>query len=906
MDKIKLDSAKLLAQRGWHVFPVHSVRDGACTCSKADCTSSGKHPRTKRGFKDASTDLNQIERWWQSWPDANIGLSTGPSGLAVLDVDAKNGGFDSLKALLDQHGELPDTLVCETGGEGKHYYFIRPEGGLPSKNGVIASGIDFKCDGGYVIAPPSNHSSGKEYVWQDFIDPNQKEIAELPQWISDSIKGGGKTRKNSENKTSNIIHEGGRNDFLTSEAGRMRRRGKEEPEIYASLYEINKSKCDPPLADQEVQGIAQSIGRYEPPEPMKVAGSYEMGSGGTFWNKAKKNDDVERKRLANFEARIVSEIVEDDGLESSRRFELEAFLNGKTATFCVSETEFRGLKWVLRELGAKAIISPGFASEDHLRVAIQEFSENSKTRCVYAHIGWRTIGKDWVYLTNGCSIGSEGQKNEIEVQMGDTRLKHYSLPDVPKSNLLKSLIPSLFDFLAIGPKNITVPLLSAIFRAPLGEASPIDFSIFLVGPSGCYKSELTAIAQSFWGSVFNGKCLPGNWSSTANTLEAQAFSIKDGIFTIDDFAPSGTQTDIARLHRDADRIFRSQGNQAGRGRMRADGSIRPEKYPRGLIISSGEDVPKGHSVRARCLILENSKGDIDLEKLSLCQKQAEDGIFSSIMAAFVRWLASQMDELKKEMPKKKIELRKKAREAHCSHARTPDLMASLMLGWLTFLDFIEAEASTDPADRLELEKEGWEYCKQAAMAQGGHQASEDPALRFLELLESAFVNGRAHLVTLKEEGQPMNPTNWGWQSNSLGGSSFFEPRGEKVGWVDEKGDLFFDPDAVFAVVQKLARDQGSQIPVTQQTLWKRLDEKGRIKTKEQGRNTIRKLIQGNNKRVLNILLAPCNQKPDKSDNMSITTNEAAENGLQVSTFLPKNSGLPSKLDNKSGQKNCLN
>ncbi len=70
--------------------------------------------------------------------------------------------------------------------------------------------------------------------------------------------------------------------------------------------------------------------------------------------------------------------------------------------------------------------------------------------------------------------------------------------------------------------------------------------------------------------------------------------------------------DIQRLHRDADRIFRGAGNQAGRGRLSATLQAIPSYYPRGLLVASGEDIPKGQSLRARLWVVEIRPGDIRL------------------------------------------------------------------------------------------------------------------------------------------------------------------------------------------------------------------------------------------------------------------------------------------------------
>lgn len=124
------------AQRGWPVFPVHTMVRRVCTCKKVDCRDPGKHPLTARGFKDASTDLNQIRAWWREWPDANVAVATGClSGLCVLDVDARKGGKASLQKLLRKN-TFPPTPTVKTGGNGLHYYFRFSQGVRRSKNGI--------------------------------------------------------------------------------------------------------------------------------------------------------------------------------------------------------------------------------------------------------------------------------------------------------------------------------------------------------------------------------------------------------------------------------------------------------------------------------------------------------------------------------------------------------------------------------------------------------------------------------------------------------------------------------------------------------------------------------------------------------------------------------------------------
>jgi Bifunctional DNA primase/polymerase, N-terminal/AAA domain len=151
------------ASRGWPVLPLHSAEGHRCSCGEANCRSAGKHPRTQHGLKDASTDPEQIIRWWQKWPGTNVGIATGvASGILVFDVDPRNGGDASYEQL---RNELPaafaERLEVQTGSGGSHLYYECPST-TPSRAN-IRPGIDVKADGGYVVAPSSCHVSGSLY-----------------------------------------------------------------------------------------------------------------------------------------------------------------------------------------------------------------------------------------------------------------------------------------------------------------------------------------------------------------------------------------------------------------------------------------------------------------------------------------------------------------------------------------------------------------------------------------------------------------------------------------------------------------------------------------------------------------------------------------------------------------------
>lgn len=118
----------------------------------------------------------------------NVAIATGAgSGIFVLDIDVRNGGGDSLDALIHEHGRMPDTLEAVMGSRGRHFYFQHPGVAVPNMAGLLP-GIDVCGDGGLVVAPPSIHVSGNNYFW-DGMDGLESEIAAAPTWLLEMIMG---------------------------------------------------------------------------------------------------------------------------------------------------------------------------------------------------------------------------------------------------------------------------------------------------------------------------------------------------------------------------------------------------------------------------------------------------------------------------------------------------------------------------------------------------------------------------------------------------------------------------------------------------------------------------------------------------------------------------------------------
>jgi hypothetical protein len=245
------------------VFPVYEVHDGRCACGKADCPSPGKHPRITAWPKEATTDKETITSWWRQSPNANIGIATGRgSGIAVLDVDPRNGGDESLATLQREHGQLPATLVANTGGGGKHYYFELPDGAVIGNSASkIGDGLDVRGEGGFVVAPPSIHASGSTYAWAPA--PGEAKIAPAPAWLVNlNTVSGVNNHTDQQPAESEPVREGARNTWLMSIAGTLRARGLIETDLAAMLLALNTQRCQPPLPGSEVVEIAKNAAKY--------------------------------------------------------------------------------------------------------------------------------------------------------------------------------------------------------------------------------------------------------------------------------------------------------------------------------------------------------------------------------------------------------------------------------------------------------------------------------------------------------------------------------------------------------------------------------------------------------------------------------------------------------------------
>ena len=242
-------------------FAANGVVDGRCNCGKTDCSSPGKHPKEYGWQQQATNDPEQVEKW-RNDPKINLGIACGQgSGIVVVDVDGQE-GMDSLFQLAEESGDvLQPTYMVLTGREGGgwHRYYKCPSPSLP--NGVkFRPGLDFRSDGGLVIAPGGKHISGKLYEVVNDVEP-----IELPQWLIQAILHPSKVKARKTKTTQKLLagglQPGSRNNTIFKLAASLHHAGAHIETATAACLAENQ-KAEQPLPEHEVMTAVKSAYGY--------------------------------------------------------------------------------------------------------------------------------------------------------------------------------------------------------------------------------------------------------------------------------------------------------------------------------------------------------------------------------------------------------------------------------------------------------------------------------------------------------------------------------------------------------------------------------------------------------------------------------------------------------------------
>jgi len=278
-----LPTALAFARHGHAVFPLwwpvtHNGQT-VCACGRL-CGNAAKHPIARyapNGHRSATIDSGIVKLWFGlRVPEANLGVAT--EKLIVIDVDPRHGGDESFAELEREH-ELPPTWRTLTGGGGEHVIFAAPVGVEISNvvaanmdNPPLGPGIDVRARGGYIVAPPSRHISGRAYCWSVDHHPQEVSLAPAPGWLIERLttaRGaatGAQPEPISSGKWAQLTRQPDpeyRDEAATQIVGHLFRHGCDYQLVLGMLHAWNAASCKPPLDYLEINRIVDRIANRE-------------------------------------------------------------------------------------------------------------------------------------------------------------------------------------------------------------------------------------------------------------------------------------------------------------------------------------------------------------------------------------------------------------------------------------------------------------------------------------------------------------------------------------------------------------------------------------------------------------------------------------------------------------------
>ena len=513
-------------------------------------------------------------------------------------------------------------------------------------------------------------------------------------------------------------------------------------------------------------------------------------------------------KVCNFVPRIVSEKTVDDGAVTEKTLVLSGIhADGSTLPPVeVHGTDLSNFNWLLDKWGAKCIIEVGQRCKDQLRYYIQTTSEYAEQLTEYHVTGWKKIDGEWHFLLPGDDSLNVTLKGKLRYYCGE---RNWSKTDLHTAKLLYTMPPAR--------KEIIRPLVAFAFLTPLNEflrqaGCMPKFTLFLTGRTGTRKSTIAALILSFFGA-FTSTDLPMSFQDTANSITANAFTLKDVLTCIDDFYPSDN-AEMKKLNTTAQKIMRAYGDRTGRGRMRADCTLMENRPPQGNAIITGELRPDvGESGIARYFPLELKDGDVNLAYLTEYQEEAAQGVYRRTMFAYTEWLKRRFicdDDHEEKFVKRLRELYDSYRSDFLSHGvkchgRLPEIVACLMIGMRFFLYFLKENGVIFQDEKDEEIKNFSDLLLRVAARQAVDIEYEKPANIFVRKLYALMESGD---VVLKKKGSHGDYT-----------PSFFSG-------IVNSDYLMIHLDSVFPLIKKLCNDSGEAFPYTKNSIMKALVEEG--------------------------------------------------------------------------------
>lgn len=584
------------------------------------------------------------------------------------------------------------------------------------------------------------------------------------------------------------------------------------------------------LLDHTVDELRIHVRNADLPEPTMF---YDQD--GCFYRKGTdRQGNPQETRLCNFAMSIVEDIGIDDGDVAERTYTVRMrHMSGEIVTARISALDWNDPKMAQKHLlsaaGPHYIVEQGQFSA--VLLAAQKLSEGlTERRTYYTHTGWVTTKEGRFFLLPSGAVGKDGTAPDIHTDITGPGVDMYA-GEWPKGDEERERAwRALRAAYGAAKPHIALPILAHIVSAPLAWEMPVDKPMLLhiVGETGTFKTSYATLLLNLFGH-FERERPPLTWTSTINALERSAYTLKDCPILIDDFKLSHI-----RRNDDLVRFIQNYGDRTSRARMKADLTLRRSFPVRGVLFSTGEDVPESEaSVLGRMLIVDIGAGDIDRDALTAAQKIAGDLRF--VGAKWVAWLARNWDQAVKLCHESYVPTRDRwADELEGVHGRVPVACAQIEIVFDLFTDFLVEEYREDKRGELSRWCDLLEAGLLAAgQAQGRRVQEERAGAAFMEWLTSAIATEQVRLNPLGSKA-----------SRWVGGYA-----APIIGWYEQSGGVWLASARAWEQFRRSQRSQGEDFHWTMEAVWKQLRSDGTIVGAD-GRNTTLKKIEGTPVRCL--------------------------------------------------------
>ena len=479
--------------------------------------------------------------------------------------------------------------------------------------------------------------------------------------------------------------------------------------------------------------------------------------------------------VANFSARIVRDLLLDDGDQQKRHFGLEAQLGGRRVAFVLSAAEFVRMGWVLNKLGPQAIIYPG--QQQHARAAIQWLSGEIPQERIFTHLGWRKHGPHWVYLHAGGALGAAGLQPGFA---GAVASRFAVIPIAHRRKIPEKLV-----------KRFAQVCVACLWRRT-GSASrcwqPCTEPRWGRWISACFSRAKPACSRPPWPRYASSTseqpwtpaiCPPisprRGMRSKGSGFLCQGRAVGGGRFC------SHRKARGWRVDRVAERLFRAAGNQQGRSRLGGNGAPYAHRSrPARWCWRRGNRCLAGKVFAPACWSWRWRRTMWTGRRLSECQQRRtagtigrSDGRISELDRRPVRGTAAT--------PSRRGRWRSAARATGVRFMpASRQLWRSCRAAGRSCSSSRSKWVRSAEQKQQELEERSERALGELAALQAKYQQPAIRRLRFVSLLQAALACGHAHVADRAGKA-PEEAAVWGWRRNQPAGGGCRE--GTRIGWI---------------------------------------------------------------------------------------------------------------------------